>query len=71
MMIALANGVMICRNTTICWWNGGNILHTWLDMINRHAIHNLAVRLPSRSRRPPRTRRSRTRSRTALACDPS
>ena len=25
-MLALANGVMICQNTTICWWNGGDIL---------------------------------------------
>ena len=25
-MLALANGVMICKNTTICWWNGGDIL---------------------------------------------
>eukprot|EP00241_Pyramimonas_parkeae_P005825 CAMPEP_0114251440 /NCGR_PEP_ID=MMETSP0058-20121206/15273_1 /TAXON_ID=36894 /ORGANISM="Pyramimonas parkeae, CCMP726" /LENGTH=401 /DNA_ID=CAMNT_0001365245 /DNA_START=31 /DNA_END=1236 /DNA_ORIENTATION=+ len=42
-MIALANGVMICKNTTICWWNGGNILHTWLEMIARHGINNLVV----------------------------
>ena len=21
-----ANGIMICKNTSICWWGGGNIL---------------------------------------------
>ncbi|KAK3261250.1 hypothetical protein CYMTET_29832 [Cymbomonas tetramitiformis] len=32
-MFVLANGVMICQNTTICWWNGGNILKSWLDVV--------------------------------------
>jgi hypothetical protein len=22
-MLTLANGIMICKNATICWWNGG------------------------------------------------
>mmetsp|Transcript_41612 Transcript_41612/g.69529 ORF Transcript_41612/g.69529 Transcript_41612/m.69529 type:complete len:430 (+) Transcript_41612:191-1480(+) len=43
-MLALANGVMICKNTTICWWNGGNILKSWLDItFTRHHVRNLLV----------------------------
>eukprot|EP00959_Pyramimonas_sp_CCMP1952_P206825 4326056-Pyramimonas_sp.AAC.1 len=43
-MLALANGVMICKNTTICWWNGGNILQSFLQMAHgRHQISNLVV----------------------------
>jgi hypothetical protein len=43
-MLALANGVMICKNMTICWWNGGNILKSWLDItFIRHHIRNLLV----------------------------
>ena len=46
-MLALVNGVMICKNTTICWWNGGNILQTWLEMIQHQGISNVVVRRSS------------------------
>lgn len=50
-MLALANGVMLCKNTTICWWNGGNILQTWLEMVQLQGINNVVVRKsPSRQR---------------------
>lgn len=39
-MLALANGIMICRNTTICWWNGGNILESFLQIIDHNGISN-------------------------------
>uniref|UniRef100_A0A061R0L6 Nucleotide-diphospho-sugar transferase domain-containing protein n=2 Tax=Tetraselmis sp. GSL018 TaxID=582737 RepID=A0A061R0L6_9CHLO len=42
-MLALANGVMICRNTTICWWNGGNILGSWLRTLRHAGITNYAI----------------------------
>ena len=43
-MLALANGVMLCKNTTICWWGGGNILQTWLETIHHQRISNVVVR---------------------------
>jgi len=42
-MLALANGVMICKNTTICWWGGGNILHSWLDNLREVGVTNVVV----------------------------
>ncbi|GFR45714.1 hypothetical protein Agub_g7126, partial [Astrephomene gubernaculifera] len=39
-MLALANAVMICQNTTICWWNGGNILESFLEILERSNISN-------------------------------
>ncbi|KXZ46564.1 hypothetical protein GPECTOR_42g773 [Gonium pectorale] len=39
-MLALANAVMICKNTTICWWNGGNILESFLEILERSNVTN-------------------------------
>ncbi|KAJ9529018.1 hypothetical protein QJQ45_007084 [Haematococcus lacustris] len=39
-MLTLANGIMICKNTTICWWNGGNILESFLTILSRAKITN-------------------------------
>lgn len=39
-MLALANGIMICKNTSICWWNGGNILESFLEIIDHNKISN-------------------------------
>lgn len=39
-MLALANGIMICKNKTICWWEGGNILETFLEIIDHNKITN-------------------------------
>ena len=30
-MLAIANDVMMCTNRKTCWWNGGNILETFLQ----------------------------------------
>ena len=35
-----ANGIMICTNKTICWWNGGNILESFLQIIDHNKITN-------------------------------
>ncbi len=32
-MLALANSIMICKNTTQCWWKGGNILETFIEIL--------------------------------------
>eukprot|EP00798_Chlamydomonas_sp_ICE-L_P004613 gene4613-14807_t len=32
-MLALANGIMICQNTSNCWWKGGNILQTFIGIL--------------------------------------
>lgn len=37
-MLALTNAVMICQNTTLCWWNGGNILGSFLEILERSNI---------------------------------
>ena len=43
-MLGLANGVMICKNTKICWWNGGNILESFLDVTWRKLkVRNLII----------------------------
>jgi hypothetical protein len=42
-MLALANGVMICRNVTICWWGGGNILDSWLQSLRYAGITNYLI----------------------------
>ena len=39
-MLSLANGIMICKNTTICWWQGGNILESFLEIIDHNKITN-------------------------------
>ncbi|KAL6756737.1 nucleotide-diphospho-sugar transferase-domain-containing protein [Haematococcus lacustris] len=42
-MLTLANGIMICKNTTICWWNGGNILESFLTILSRAKITNYLI----------------------------
>lgn len=43
-MLGLANGVMICKNPKICWWNGGNILESFLDVTwRRLGVRNLIL----------------------------
>lgn len=42
-MLGLANGVMICQNTTICWWNGGNILHAFLEDLPKAGVKNFLL----------------------------
>eukprot|EP00898_Chlorokybus_atmophyticus_P007227 jgi/Chlat1/7505/Chrsp61S07005 len=42
-MLALADGVMLCRNATLCWWNGGNILATWVEEVKRVGVGNYVV----------------------------
>ncbi|GIL65243.1 hypothetical protein Vafri_19054 [Volvox africanus] len=39
-MLGLTNAVMICKNTTLCWWNGGNILESFLEILERSNITN-------------------------------
>ncbi|GAX75229.1 hypothetical protein CEUSTIGMA_g2674.t1 [Chlamydomonas eustigma] len=39
-MLALANGIMMCKNSSICWWNGGNILESFLEIIDHNNITN-------------------------------
>lgn len=39
-MLGLTNAVMICKNTTLCWWNGGNILESFLEILERSKITN-------------------------------
>ena len=39
-MLAFANAVMICKNTTVCWWGGGNILESFLEILERSNITN-------------------------------
>ncbi|PNH02384.1 hypothetical protein TSOC_011648 [Tetrabaena socialis] len=39
-MLGLANAVMICKNATLCWWNGGNILESFLEILERSNITN-------------------------------
>ena len=43
-MLGLANGVMICQNTKICWWNGGNILQSFLEVTwKKLGVRNLIL----------------------------
>ena len=43
-MLGLANGVMICENKKICWWEGGNILESFLDVTwRRLGVRNLIL----------------------------
>ncbi|KAG2499805.1 hypothetical protein HYH03_002101 [Edaphochlamys debaryana] len=39
-MLGLTNAVMICQNTTLCWWNGGNILESFLVILERSNVTN-------------------------------
>ena len=34
-LLALANDVMMCSNRKTCWWNGGNVLETFLKSLGR------------------------------------
>lgn len=42
-MLTLANGIMICKNTTICWWGGGNILESFLTILQYNNITNYLI----------------------------
>jgi hypothetical protein len=42
-MLALANDVMMCTNRKTCWWNGGNVLETFLKASKRLALKNVVV----------------------------
>ena len=42
-MIAFANDVMMCTNTKTCWWNGGNVLASFLDVIDTLHISNYLI----------------------------
>jgi len=43
-MLGLANGVMMCKNSKICWWNGGNILESFLEVTwKRLGVRNLLI----------------------------
>ena len=42
-MLALANDVMMCSNRKTCWWNGGNVLDTFLKSLQRLKVTNVVV----------------------------
>lgn len=42
-MLALANDVMMCSNKKTCWWNGGNVLETFLKSVTRLGLKNVVV----------------------------
>ena len=42
-MLALANDVMMCSNPKTCWWNGGNVLLTFLNATKRLGIMNQLI----------------------------
>jgi len=42
-MLALANDVMMCSNHRTCWWNGGNILETFLKGLQRIPVANVVI----------------------------
>ena len=42
-MLALANDVMMCTNRKTCWWNGGNVLETFLKASRRLQLLNVVV----------------------------
>ena len=42
-MVALANDVMMCTNRKTCWWNGGNVLETFLKGVSRLKVSNVVV----------------------------
>ncbi len=42
-MLALANDVMMCTNRKTCWWNGGNVLETFLKASRRLKLTNVVV----------------------------
>jgi hypothetical protein len=40
-MLAIANDVMMCTNRKTCWWNGGNVLETFLKASSRLKLRNV------------------------------
>lgn len=42
-LLALANAVMICQNKTVCWWEGGNILESFLRVLKHANISNYII----------------------------
>ena len=42
-MLALANDVMMCSNRKTCWWDGGNILQTFLKGLRRLPVSNVVI----------------------------
>ena len=42
-MVALANDVMMCTNRKTCWWNGGNVLETFLKGVSRLRVSNVVI----------------------------
>jgi len=42
-MLSLANDVMMCTNRKTCWWNGGNVLETFLESLRRLQLRNSLV----------------------------
>ena len=43
-MLALSNDVMLCNNPSTCWWDGGNILESFLDVTwRRLGVRNLVL----------------------------
>lgn len=42
-MLALANDVMMCSNPKTCWWNGGNVLKTFLEGTRRLEVRNQLI----------------------------
>lgn len=43
-MLGLANDVMMCNNPSTCWWDGGNILESFLEVTwRRLGVRNLVL----------------------------
>ena len=42
-MVGLVNDVMMCTNRKTCWWNGGNVLETFLKGVSRLKVSNVVV----------------------------
>ena len=42
-LLGLANDVMMCTNPRTCWWNGGNVLDTFLKALRRLHVPNALV----------------------------
>lgn len=42
-MLGIANDVMMCTNPRTCWWNGGNILASFIDVNRRVGISNYVI----------------------------
>ena len=42
-MVGLVNDVMMCTNRKTCWWNGGNIVETFLKASKRLQLRNVVV----------------------------